>query len=101
MENSFSLVYEWILHYRDSINIFWVFYIINLILSAIAYKLGFAKKLPLLKSVFVYVMLAVGMLILNLFSLVGYPITDSLIVICLVLGIYRFRLHRERKSKKA
>ncbi|WP_010530407.1 YlaH-like family protein [Lentibacillus jeotgali] len=101
MENSFSLIYELIVNYRDSINIFWTFYVINMILAAIAYKLGFAKELPVLKSVLVYVMLAAGMLILNLFSLVGYPITDSLIVICLVLGIYRYRLHRERKAKQA
>ncbi|HLR62253.1 MAG TPA: YlaH-like family protein [Lentibacillus sp.] len=101
MENSFSLVYELIVNYRDSINIYWVFYVINLILAGIAYKLGFAKDLPVLKSVLVYMMLAAGMLILNLFSMVGYPITDSLVVICLVLGIYRYRLHRERKAKQA
>lgn len=101
METSFSLVYELIVNYRDSINVFWTFYIINLVLAAIAYKLGFAKQLPILKSILVYIMLAVGMLILNLFSIVGYPITDSLIVICLVLGIYRFRLHLQRKSEHA
>ncbi|QKY68921.1 YlaH-like family protein [Lentibacillus sp. CBA3610] len=101
METSFSLIYELILNYQDSINVFWTFYIINLVLAAIAYKLGFAKQLPTLKSVLVYIMLTVGMLVLNLFSIVGYPVTDSLIVICAVLGLYRFRLHRERKSKHA
>ncbi|TFJ94522.1 YlaH-like family protein [Lentibacillus salicampi] len=101
MDNSFSLVFEFMVNYRDSINVFWTFYVINLVLAAIAYKLGFAKELPVLKSVLVYIMLAFGMLILNLFSIVGYPITDSLIVICIVLAIYRFRLHLERKSKQA
>ncbi|MFD1360207.1 YlaH-like family protein [Lentibacillus salinarum] len=100
MDTSFSLVYELIINYRDSVNVFWAFYIINLILSAVAYKLGFAKQLPVLKSVFVYILLAIGTLILNFFSLVGYPITDSLLVICAVLGIYRFRLHRQRKPNK-
>lgn len=101
METSFSFVYELVINYRDSVNVFWLFYIVNLVLAAVAYKLGFAKELPVLKSVIVYIMLAVGMLILNFFSIVGYPITDSLIVICLVLGIYRFRLHRQRKSQHA
>ncbi|ALX47348.1 YlaH-like family protein [Lentibacillus amyloliquefaciens] len=101
METSFSFVYELVINYRDSINVFWTFYVVNLVLATIAYKLGFAKELPVLKSVIVYIMLAVGMLILNLFSIVGYPITDSLIVICLVLGIYRLRLHRQRKSQHA
>ncbi|HLS09208.1 YlaH-like family protein [Lentibacillus sp.] len=97
----FSLVFELIVNYRDRINVFWTFYVINLILAAIAYKLGFAKELPVLKSVLVYIMLAFGMLILNFFSIVGYPITDSLIVICIVLAIYRYRLHLQRKSKQA
>lgn len=101
MDSSFSLVYELVLNYQESINVFWTFYVMNLVLAAIAYKLGFAKQLPVLKSVVVYILLVFGMLIVNFFSLVGYPITDSLIVICIVLGIYRFRLHLQRKSKRA
>ncbi|TRM12268.1 hypothetical protein FH966_11565 [Lentibacillus cibarius] len=99
MDSNYSFIFDLVISYSDSINVFWTFYIINLILSAIAYKLGFARRLPILKSVLVYIMLAFGMLILNFFSLVGYPVTDSLIAICLVLGIYRYRLHLQRKSE--
>lgn len=80
-------------------HIVWFFYIVNLILSIIAYKLGFARELPLLKSIIVYFLLAVGVIIITLFSLVKYPMTETLIIISIVLGIYRFRLHRERKSE--
>lgn len=79
--------------------IFEFFYFINLIFSIIAYKLGFARKLPLLKSAIVYIVLAIGVVIITLFSLVQYPMTEILIIISAVLGIYRFRLHRDRKSK--
>ncbi|GAA0446080.1 hypothetical protein GCM10008983_24830 [Lentibacillus halophilus] len=97
MVSDFSFIFDLVVNYQDSVNVYWVFYVLNLAFAAVAYKLGFARKLPVLKSVLVYVMLAVGMLVLNLFSIVGYPVTDSLIVICLILGIYRYRLHLQRK----
>lgn len=80
---------------------FWKFYILNLIFSIIAYKLGFARELPLMKSIFVYIMLAVGVFVLTIFSLMDLPITESLIIVSLVLGIYRFRLHIRRKENKS
>lgn len=87
---------------------FIILYVLNLILAVIAYKLGFAKKLPLLKSVFVYLILILGVFILGiLFQVIPQvlasqplPMTESLFIICLVLGVYRFRLHRERKAGK-
>lgn len=79
---------------------FMILYIINLILIFIAYKLGFARKIPLLKSVIVYILLALGTVLLALFNgIADLPITESLVVIVLVLGIYRLRLHRERNAK--
>ncbi|MED4476164.1 YlaH-like family protein [Oceanobacillus caeni] len=82
-------------------NIFWIFYVLNLILSVIAYKLGFARKLPLLQSVIVYILLLVGVYILTIFSTVmRMPSVESLIVINLVLAIYRTRLHFQRRAKK-
>lgn len=78
----------------------WIFYFLNLIFSIIAYKLGFARKLPMLKSVIVYVLLAFGVVIITIFSILEYPMTESLIIISAVLGIYRFRLYRERKEAK-
>ncbi|HLR22844.1 MAG TPA: YlaH-like family protein [Pseudogracilibacillus sp.] len=78
---------------------FWVFYVLNLIFSIIAYKLGFARELPLLKSIIVYILLAFGVIIITIFSILEYPMTESLIIISLVLGIYRFRLYRDRKAR--
>src|SRR5690625_3891711 len=81
-------------------HLFLVFYILNLIFSIISYKLGFARQLPLLKSAIVYVLLIVGVFVITIFSVLGLPMTESLIVISLVLGIYRFRLHRERQTRQ-
>lgn len=81
-------------------NTYLFFFIVNFIFSVIAYKLGFARELPLLKSVLVYIMLGVGVFVITLFSLVKYPITETLIIISVVLAIYRFRLHKDRQAKK-
>lgn len=88
---------------------FTILFVINTILAIIAYKLGFAKKLPLLKSFFVYMLLIVGIALLvftfqflipALTDSQSLPLTESLFIICVILGIYRFRLHRERKTEK-
>lgn len=101
MDSNKSAIFELLVSSQyGTDHIFTVFYVLNLIFGAIAYKLGFAKKLPILKSIFVYIMLALGTYILTIFSIFGLPITESLIIISIVLGIYRFRLHQERKRKQ-
>lgn len=98
MNTNFSLLYDFIVdnyHGHELI----IFYVLNFVFAAIAYKLGFARKLPILKSFLVYLMLAFGSIIITFFSIVGYPITESLIIMSLILGIYRFRLYQERKTK--
>jgi len=95
-----AVIFNFYIEHFGTNHIFWFFYLLNFILSIIAYKLGFARQLPLLKSIIVYILLAVGVIIITLFSLVKYPMTEVLIIISVVLGIYRFRLHRERKSKQ-
>lgn len=74
-------------------------YFIILALSIVTYKLGFAKKLPVLKSAVIYVVLALGCTMLTVLAIFGLPIAEGLIVSSLILGIYRYRLHNERKGK--
>lgn len=99
METDFGLIFNFIVNNFGTKYVFWTFYILNLIFSITAYKLGFARKLPLLKSLLVYVLLAIGVVIITLFSIVKYPMTETLIIISAVLGIYRYRLHKDRQSK--
>lgn len=100
MDSNNSAIFEFVLSEYGTEHLYTILYVLNLIFGAIAFKLGFAKKLPILKSVFVYLMLAVGTYILTIFSIFGLPITESLIIISIVLGIYRLRLHQERKRKR-
>lgn len=109
METNFSLIHNWIVSNYEAGNgglynflfqhIFWVFYFLNLLFGIIAYKLGFAKKLPLLKSLLVYVMLAIGMFIIAIFSIARLPMTETFIIISLILGVYRYRLYKDRQSR--
>lgn len=94
-----GIIYQLIERYIGEDYLFVSFYILNVIFGAISYKLGFARKLPLLKSIFVYIMLLIGMFVVSIFNLLGLPITETLIIVALVLSIYRFRLHRERKAR--
>jgi hypothetical protein len=95
-----SMFFDLIVDNNGTKNIFWIFYFMNLILAAIAFKLGFARKLTLLKNIFVYAMLFVGTYIITIFSILRMPMTESLIIIIIVLAIYRTRLHLQRKDKK-
>jgi len=96
----FGIIFNFYYNNFGADGMFLFLYILNLIFSIIAFKLGFARELPLLKSVIVYILLAIGVFVITLFSLVQYPITETLIIISIVLAIYRFRLHRERQAKK-
>ncbi|GAA0613382.1 hypothetical protein GCM10009001_33280 [Virgibacillus siamensis] len=98
MNTNFSPLFDFVVEHFHGHELA-IFYFSNLIFAAIAYKLGFARQLPLLKSVLVYILLAFGSIIITFFSVVGYPITESLIIMSLILGIYRFRLYKERKRK--
>ncbi|MBB6454977.1 hypothetical protein HNQ94_003471 [Salirhabdus euzebyi] len=74
-------------------------YLTILLFSLITYKLGFARKLPLLKALVVYILLALGCLMITFFAIV-LPMAEVLIICAIVLGVYRFRLHRERQNRR-
>ncbi|MEN2468158.1 YlaH-like family protein [Ornithinibacillus sp. FSL M8-0202] len=103
------MVYNYVMEQYGVDQVFNILYVANLILAAIAYKLGFAKKLPILKSVIVYILLAIGIFVLNILFIImpatlaaqPLPMTESLVVICVVLAIYRIRMYLQRQAKKA
>ncbi|WP_181833123.1 YlaH-like family protein [Bacillus taeanensis] len=83
---------------QDPVTGFFLLYLMVTLFCIIVYKLGFARKLPLLKSVVVYVVMIIGCLILTFFA-IGLPIAEGLVCAAVFLGIYRFRLHRARKQE--
>ncbi|WP_054712835.1 YlaH-like family protein [Bacillus sp. JCM 19041] len=75
-------------------------FVVTTLLCVLVFNLGFARKLPILKTVVVYVMLLVGSFGLWFLEFVfGAPIMAVLAISALVLGIYRFRLHLHRKEQ--
>lgn len=77
----------------SQLNVFWLFYLVIIILSAAVYKLGFAKKLPVLKAALTYVMLAVGSIVLAILG-TQMPIAEILFFSVIGLAIYRFQRWR-------
>lgn len=76
----------------------WLLYLTICLLCIIVYKLGFARKLPLLKSLVVYAFLLFGCSILTFLGVV-LPITEGLVVAALILIVYRIRRHFEHKEE--
>ncbi|XKE93717.1 YlaH-like family protein [Metaplanococcus flavidus] len=73
---------------------------IILLLSALVYKLGFAKKLPLGKNIVIGLFLAVGGLGLT-FLAFFLPVVEGLVIAALILILYKIRLWREKRENAA
>ncbi|MBA2174314.1 YlaH-like family protein [Halobacillus locisalis] len=80
---------------------FMFLYLTTVILTIITFKLGFARKLPVIKAVVVYAVLVIGTFLLTLILGLNLPLPESLVVAALILGIYRLRLHRERGGRES
>ncbi|MFC0274678.1 YlaH-like family protein [Metabacillus herbersteinensis] len=75
----------------------WFLYFTILGLSIVVYKLGFAKKLPILKSALIYSFLALGCTVLTFLG-IFLPVGEGLIVAALILIIYKIRLYQSKKN---
>ncbi|MEH7076051.1 YlaH-like family protein [Neobacillus drentensis] len=73
-------------------------YLYIVILAAIVYKLGFAKKLPLLKNIVIYICLLIGCFVMLIFSY-ALPIAEGLAGAAVLLIIYKIRLHQTKKHQ--
>jgi hypothetical protein len=77
----------------------WLLYGIIVGLTIVVYHLGFAQKLPVLKTVIIYIMLLFGCLMLQIFAVFGLPVVESLAIAALILGIYKIRLRQEKSTE--
>ncbi|RST60920.1 YlaH-like family protein [Siminovitchia terrae] len=75
----------------------WLLFLTILVLCILVYKLGFAKKLPLLKSAIIYIFLFMGCTLLTFLG-IFLPIVEGLVVAALILIIYKIRLNKEKKA---
>jgi hypothetical protein len=76
----------------------WMLYITILLLSILVFKLGFAKKLPILKSAVIYLFLALGCTVLTFLG-IFLPVAEGLVVASLILIIYKIRLYQSKKQE--
>lgn len=74
-----------------------ILFAIVFILSAIVFKLGFARKIKLWQNMIVYSFLFIGCIILTFFA-IYLPIVEGLLVAALILIIYRLRRLNEHKN---
>lgn len=77
-----------------------ILYLIVCILTILVYNLGFARKLPILKLVIVYIALFLGNFLITFLALT-LPIVEALIVAVVVLGIYKVRLKMNKREETA
>ncbi|WP_264737069.1 YlaH-like family protein [Cytobacillus firmus] len=76
----------------------WLLYITIVLLSILVFKLGFAKKLPIIKSAVIYTFLILGCTMLTFLG-VFLPVAEGLVVAALILIIYKIRLNQEKKEQ--
>ncbi len=79
---------------------FMLLYVIVTVLNIIVFNLGFARKLPLLKNLIVYLVLILGSFILA-FLAIGLPVAEGLAIAAIVLIIYKIRLHQSKKKESS
>lgn len=75
----------------------WYLFITIYILSIIVYNFGFARKVKVWQNLIIYIVMFIGCIVLTFFG-AFLPVAESLIVAAIVLGLYRVRLHQERKA---
>ena len=73
-------------------------FVLVFLMSAIVYKLGFAKKLSFGRNVIIYTFLFIGCMVLTFLALF-LPMIEGLIVAALILIIYKSRLWREKREE--
>lgn len=79
---------------------FLTLYGITTVLLAVVYKLGFAKRLPILKSLIVYIILAIGALPLAFLG-IALPLVEALLMATIVLIIVRIRMNKSKSNSNS
>ncbi|SEN07813.1 YlaH-like family protein [Lihuaxuella thermophila] len=75
-------------------------YLIILVLTGIIYKTAFARKLPPLKSLVVYLVLALGCLLLTLFHYMRFPMIPALFFTVILIVVTRVRLYLSKSKQE-
>lgn len=77
----------------------YITFVLVFILSALVFKLGFARELPLMKNIIIYAFLFFGCILLTFFAFF-LPMVEGLLVAALILITYKSRMWREKREEK-
>lgn len=77
----------------------YITFILVFALSALVFKLGFARELPLLKNIIIYAFLFVGCIMLTFFAFF-LPMVEGLMVAALILVVYKSRMWRDKRAER-
>lgn len=78
----------------------YITFVIVFLLSAIVFKLGFARELPLMKNIIIYAFLFLGCVMLTFFAFF-LPMVEGLMVAALILIVYKSRMWRDKRDERA
>jgi hypothetical protein len=77
----------------------WSLYFIILLLSVAIYKVAFARKLPPLKALVVYFVLAIGCVLFWVMQLAQFPMIQALLITVVIIVVTRVRLWYSKKQE--
>lgn len=80
---------EWI---YTTFNHFWLTYALVLIMTAIIYKVAFARRLPILKTALIYIFLAAGCYFMTVMHILRFPVIPALAITLIVIVVARVRM---------
>jgi hypothetical protein len=94
------MILDWIYNLSGSAQqAFFLYYVVLFVLGVVVYKLGFAKKLPILKSALIYVLLAFGCIVMAILG-TQMPIAEILFFGVFFLAAVRWRMSRSNTAQE-
>ncbi|SMO48891.1 YlaH-like family protein [Melghirimyces algeriensis] len=76
-----------------------VSYLVIVALTAVVYKVAFARRLPILKSLVVYLVLALGCVLLWVMFYLQFPIVEILVITLIMIALARIRMGAGAQKK--
>lgn len=80
---------EWIYATFDN---FWTAYIVILMMTAIIFNVAFARRLPILKTVVVYIVLAIGCYLFTIMHIFRFPVIPAMAITLVIIVVARLRM---------
>ncbi|WP_054949446.1 YlaH-like family protein [Numidum massiliense] len=88
---------EWI---YETLDRFWLAYAVIFILTGIVYKVAFARRLPVLKALIIYLFLAAGCYLFTIMHFLRFPVVLALAGTVVLIIIARLRMTATNRKRE-